>query len=469
MNRPAVYSIEEEPTQTPHFLTYKTSDIAPTITAVKAEIEAEQAIDEKESERIGAENDKSIVYLARKFVEKEQTQNDKVLPIPKFEPGNFFVLWFDLDEKDHLIVTAVDLYRYIITDRIGGNGTVIHDTHRKKIRSWGARKIVDHYGNKLETPAELPYIIPDYANILGKKSKLAQQYRNLFARHVTGEVAIDLFTFTPVNVLAGLPILSAELFLVWTALHDPIHLEQVYGLPAIPMRETPRILYSLKEIVRYILEPPELGGNRFVGVLNLNPEESLREAIVIAKEGENGYTIGYHNKFVSRKISTAELAVYSLNRAKGGETNPIFVSDRIYNSHQNAAAARDRLLRALVAAPVTSIGISGAVSGRLAESVPRQIGFNTKYKPPARYIPNDPMEARWREICGPNNEPTTAPIQELRQIASALDISIPQHATKSILCKLIAEQYEREFGERGRLREAGEEVIPLKTHSKRSK
>jgi hypothetical protein len=95
----------------------------------------------------------------------------------------------------------------------------------------------------------------------------------------------------------------------------------------------------------------------------------------------------------------------------------------------------------------------------MAEILPRAAGFSTKKQQPASYTYTE-AETRWRKICLSGN-PTKAQVKELQAIAKALDLKTRAKNSQT-LCDLISKQYEVEFGERGRLREVGEEVIPLK-------
>ena len=421
-------------------------------------IERYKVIEKEVKPKASRDHNKQALGLAIQFV--RDLSDDTQPLLEDIEGGTKIYMYFDTDiETDELIIRKVrlrvvggQLYIWSVPEEGTEEDIETSETYEDAFLTKLDVKL-----SKEGTKNPIPSEIPSFPKLLLPKKPTAKdnKFRRDLVQHYSYQNGPRLDEgFYELGYDPFFTVLLGQ----WLQLHDWTYLQRMYDLqPVLRVQKLPFILRSDDEFLRYLADP--IPDTRIRGFwtrkYDLQAAGVLAETLSEVTE-EVSYILGpFFILITSTNLLAPKIFKYVKAKAKG-ET--FFVDRNMYTNRSEAIEALYRLRKAASVPVVAGIAEEGAVSGVLAEILPRHTGFGVRKEVVPSYTYTE-AETRWRRICE-SGMPTEAEVEELVGIAKGLDIKTRSRKSET-LCNLISKQYEVEFGERARIRAAGEEEIPV--------
>lgn len=422
----------------------------------------------------------SILSIADNYVRSlnpEEINEEEVSSLEEWEElsessANYFIyISFDLDENDRLIITEIE--RKFEGDE---NASVWKLISLRTITTL----LVD-----IKHSTEINgFVIPDYGRILLTDKKKAQDIRSIYvsrARMSIKEISTYPFGFIFIDYELGTDLGYSLVYLAlldqWLILHDKEYLERVYGLTNRQSNyATPIVLNTVEEYFRYEiyrnLISSYISANRgFVKIgeknrieifysnnnyINISIDSPISIKYIHIDKIDNRYIIEYKDS-TNNRVELHDKYKYPAIWLESIRDGNVLILDRAHNTREEALEARFRIIRIVTRLFGIARQNVGNVPGPSLADIVRPKEFErTEYE--LTYVQRGEDERLWREICN-RGTPKSTDLDDLIRIAKDLDIRIPSKPTKTRLCTLISEQYEREYGERARIRYLGEQEV----------
>jgi hypothetical protein len=300
---------------------------------------------------------------------------------------------------------------------------------------------------------KVTYVVPDFPKLLSDaRSKLSRDVHNHYVVRGAGP-SLDI------DAEREMDYSPADIWLLreWLRMHDPSYLERFYGLRQPKTQEKfPRLLTD-DELVTELLTGHatyEVGAYGPSGQAGFPRLQDISVELIEDPDGDIEYALSGSYPLGDFESINATLFRYVKARAAGVV---FYLFESSYSTRAEAIAALFRLRHLVpVAARATQAAqaapLAGTARPAYAELLPREAGFAPP-SPPASYT-RDEAEERWRAICTAGTV-GARDVAALKRIADGLGI-VTRATTAAGLCRAISAQHEIEFGERARLREAGE-------------